>query len=92
MTSEGPEWVKRQDPVQMNIPAWLLSLWIDTYGLTQAAKIAESSLTEASLDISVKEEAMKLNWAKALDATILPTGSLRRASGGNITHLQGFDE
>ena len=35
---------------------------------------------------------MKLNWAKALEATILPTGSLRRASGGNVTHLQGFDE
>lgn len=92
MTSEGKEWVKRQDPVQMNIPKWLLSNWIDSYGLNIAAQIAESSLTEASLDITVKDETMKLNWARALEATILPTGSLRRASGGNITHLQGFDE
>lgn len=92
ITTEGREWIKNQDSVQSNIPEWLLSNWIEGYGLKKAAQIAESSLTEASLDISVKDEAMKLNWAKALDATILPTGSLRRVSGGNITHLQGFDE
>lgn len=92
MTTEGAEWIKRQDPVQTNIPPWLLSLWIDSYGLSGAAQIAESSLSEASLDISVKDPKMKLNWAQALEATILPTGSLRRVGGGNVVHLQGFDE
>ncbi|NCO03985.1 MAG: 16S rRNA (cytosine(967)-C(5))-methyltransferase RsmB [Alphaproteobacteria bacterium] len=92
MTSEGAEWIKRQDPVQANIPPWLLSLWIDSYGLSGAAQIAESCLSEASLDISVKDPKMKLNWAQALEATILPTGSLRRSGGGNVVHLQGFDE
>lgn len=92
MTSEGAEWLKRQDPVQTNIPPWLLSMWIESYGLSGAAEIAESCLSEASLDISVKDPKMKLNWAQALEATILPTGSLRRTGGGNVVHLQGFDE
>jgi len=92
MMSEGREWFKGIDSVQANIPAWLLSNWIDTYGLKIAANIGEASLTQASLDITVKDKSMSHSWAGALDATILPTGSLRRASGGNITHLQGFDE
>lgn len=92
VVTEGKEWVKKQDPVQMNVPQWLLSNWIEGYGLTTAAQIAESSLSEASLDISVKDPEMRLNWAKALEASILPTGSLRRTGGGNVTHFQGFDE
>ena len=31
-------------------------------------------------------------WAERLEATVLPTGSLRRAAGGAVTELPGFDE
>ena len=30
MISEGREWVKKQDPVQTNVPEWILKDWIAT--------------------------------------------------------------
>lgn len=92
MTSEGREWVKRQDPVQMNIPAWLLKTWIADYGLAEAAQIGEALLSEAPLDITVKTAEETDIWGGAILATILPTGSLRRISGGHIVELSGFEE
>ncbi|PHQ72025.1 MAG: MFS transporter, partial [Sneathiella sp.] len=53
-------------------------------------KIATAHLTEASLDFSVKSQPAK--WAEKLGAVLLPTGSLRRNSGGDISELPGFDD
>ncbi|MCI5061044.1 MAG: 16S rRNA (cytosine(967)-C(5))-methyltransferase RsmB [Alphaproteobacteria bacterium] len=92
MTSEGREWIKTLDPVQNNIPLWLLQSWIKDYGLPEAQQIAMASLTEASVDISIKNKDELEYWAGELEAQILPTGSLRRTSGGNITQLSGFEE
>jgi len=92
MTTEGQEWRKKQDPVQMNIPQWLLKHWIDDYGLKGAAEIAQASLSEAQTDITLKKMDEQSYWAGELEASILPTGSLRRNSGGNITELNGFDD
>lgn len=91
MTSEGQEWRKKQDAVQMNIPQWLLKHWIADYGLKGAAEIAQASLSEAQTDISLKDISEQNYWAGELEASVLPTGSLRRASGGNVTELNGFD-
>lgn len=92
MTSEGAEWRKKQDVVRMNMPPWLLNQWIKDYGLSGAAEIAQASLSEAQTDITIKDMTEKELWAGSLDASVLPTGSLRRAAGGNITELFGFDE
>lgn len=92
MTTEGREWLKLQDEAGMNIPGWLLQQWVEDYGLRTAAEIALASLTEAATDITIKEPRESALWAGALEATVLPTGSLRRTGGGNITHLKGFDE
>ncbi|HPF78377.1 MAG TPA: 16S rRNA (cytosine(967)-C(5))-methyltransferase RsmB [Alphaproteobacteria bacterium] len=92
MTSEGQEWVKKQDAVQMNMPSWLLRQWIDDYGLSGAAEIAQGSLAEAPTDISIKNQNEENYWAGELDASVLPTGSLRRSGGGNVTDLKGFDD
>jgi 16S rRNA (cytosine967-C5)-methyltransferase len=92
MTTEGKEWVKKQDEVTVNIPHWLLQYWIADYGLTDAAQIAQASLAEAQTDITVKNQDEKNYWSAELRASVLPTGSLRRASGGNITELLGFAE
>lgn len=92
MTGEGREWVKKQDPVQMNTPPWMLQEWISDYGLLDAADIAQASMTEAPLDITLKNPNENALWLGALDATALPMGSLRRQSGGSVIDLPGFRE
>lgn len=91
MTTEGQEWRKKQDAVRMNVPDWLLQHWIADYGLKEAAEIAQASLSEAGTDISVKSSSEALYWAGELEGALLPTGSIRREGGGNVTELSGFD-
>ena len=91
---EGKGWLANMDEVQTNIPQWLLEQWVKDYGLTDAAKIAGASLTEAKTDITLKEykESKKSHWAETLDGTMLPTGSLRRHGGGSVIDLEGFND
>ncbi len=90
--NEGRDWFLKQDEGRMNIPAWLLAVWEHDYGARVAAEIAQASLAEAPLDITVKDEATRDEWAKELQAAILPSGSIRRNSGGLVTDLPGFDD
>lgn len=75
---------------QQAIPNWLLSTWKKDYGLENLGLIAKACLREPYLDITVKEN--KIEWAKTLSATILPTGSLRLPHQDDITKLPGFAE
>lgn len=88
----GKELMNRQDAARINVPEWLMRIWIEDYGLKTAAEIAMSSLSEAPLDITVGNTETIDFWAKELSATILPTGSLRRNSGGRILDLPGFED
>lgn len=90
MTRAGKEWEARQDPANLNIPAWLLKAWIADWGLRTAGQIALSSLAEAPLDITVKEDSERAYWSSALKASSLNTGTLRRADGAAIRDLEGF--
>lgn len=92
MTGEGKVWVAQQDEAALNIPDWLYRQWTESYGQSKAKDMARASLGEAALDISLKSNAGKEAWAEKLDAEILPTGSLRRRSGGHVTDLPGFEE
>lgn len=85
-------WLPKQDSARLNTPEWLMKLWIDDYGLRTAAEIAQANLSEAALDITVKDPANLDLWAEKLDCTILPTGSLRRRENGNVTTFEGFDD
>ena len=91
---EGKDWLANMDAVQTNIPQWLLEQWVKDYGLTEAAKIAQASLSEAKTDITLKEykESKKSHWAETLEGTMLPTGSLRRHGGGSVIDLEGFND
>lgn len=91
MTRKGTDWIKSQDSNRLNTPDWLLEIWINDYGLPLALEIAASHLAEAPLDISVKNQDQKQKWARDLMGTIMPTGSIRRMSGGNVRDLEGFD-
>ncbi len=59
-------------------------------GQQTARRIADASLREAPLDLSVKSDAE--GWAKRLGGSVLPTGTVRVEAGGRIEDLAGFDE
>ncbi|WP_420404365.1 RsmB/NOP family class I SAM-dependent RNA methyltransferase [Nisaea sp.] len=77
-------------PVELNYQSWMIESWQAAYGADTAHVIAESSLTAPTLDISVKADPEI--WAEKLEASLLPTGSLRREFDGAVTGLPGFDE
>lgn len=85
---EGTEVLQECDALRLNVPEWLLARWIETYGEDQARRIGEASLTEASLDISVKADPEK--WAERLGGSLLPMGSVRLKAGGRIEDLSGY--
>ena len=92
VTREGVHWRELQDEVRLNTPEWLLKIWIEDYGLREAAEIARANLSEAALDISVRDRESRNFWASNFKATQMTTGTLRKASGGAVHDLQGFDE
>lgn len=92
MTGEERAWIERQDPVRMNFPQWILDAWIKDYGLQTTAQIAQASLSEAALDITVKKQDEVKIWQNTLEATYLPTGSLRRLTGGFVGDMPGLSD
>lgn len=86
------DWTAKQDAGRLNTPEWLMKTWIEDYGLRTAAEIAQANISEAPLDISLKDPSMMRQWADTLQASILPTGSLRLTAGGMVQNLPGFDD
>jgi 16S rRNA (cytosine967-C5)-methyltransferase len=84
----GP--IPPDDPEHLNVPEWLWRDWEAAYGAETATAIAMANLAEAPLDITLKTPAEAELWAERLEAEILPTGTLRRAAGGDVTALPGF--
>lgn len=92
MASDGRGWLEEQDEASLNIPEWIYVQWINGYGVMKAKEIALACLDEAALDISIKNPKEQSLWEGALEATMLPTGSLRRMIGGSVTEFPGFAE
>ncbi len=92
ITVEGPAWLATQDAAALNIPAWIYDQWLATYGPIRAKDIALASLTEAALDITVRDHDKVEECRVALATTLVPTGSLRRPAGGHVTDLPGFED
>jgi 16S rRNA (cytosine967-C5)-methyltransferase len=74
----------------LNIPAWRYAGWVKAYGAETARRIAEASLAEAPLDLSVKSEPEA--WAERLGGKVLATGSVRLEASGRIEDLPGFGD
>ena len=88
---EGAALLAEQDAARLNTPDWLWYSWSAAYGEETARAIAEAHLAEPPLDLSAKEDPTA--WAERLSAEVLPTGSLRLASGqGAVEHLAGYEE
>lgn len=87
---EGRTMAETQDAARLNTPDWLWRSWSGAYGSETCRAIAAAHLAEAPLDISTKGDPAR--WAVPLEAGLLPTGSLRRAPGGQVPGLPGFAE
>jgi 16S rRNA (cytosine967-C5)-methyltransferase len=90
MAREGADLVGKQDAGRLNTPDWLWLAWRTAYGTARTRAIVEANLIEAPLDLTPKAEPD--DWAARLEGTLLPTGTIRRASGGMVTELPGYDE
>lgn len=83
-----------QAGMSLNTPDWLWQRWTAHYGSETARRIAEASLQEAALDLTLKPgtQAEAQAWAEKLGGTLLPTGSVRVTAHGRIEDLPGFAE
>lgn len=91
VADEGPALFREMDRLD-NLPDWITARWIAHYGEDITRAMIEAAAKEPSLDLTVKPKETLEDWAQRLDATALPTGSLRRYSIGDVTQLPGFDE
>ncbi|HEX4505967.1 MAG TPA: transcription antitermination factor NusB [Alphaproteobacteria bacterium] len=81
-----------QDVVRLNTPDWLRRRWIHAYGEERAGAMAAQHMAEPPLDLTLKPGEDSAAWAERLEATVLPSGTLRRPVGGRVENLSGFDE
>jgi 16S rRNA (cytosine967-C5)-methyltransferase len=79
-----------QEDTELDTPAWLAARWRKNFGEATAHAVMAANRMEPTLDITVNAD--PLYWASKLDATILPTGSLRLSSHAPIQELPGYDE
>ena len=92
VSERGSALLALQDAVKLNVPAWLWQRWQEAYGPDTARRIAEASLKEAALDLSLKPTEDAQLWASRLGGCVLPTGSIRLTSHGRIEDLPGYNE
>lgn len=92
ITDEHKDWESKQDASRINTPEWLMKIWIEDYGLRIAAEIAQAHMSEAPLDISLKNRDEISYWEGTLGGTKLSTGTLRLMDAGQVQYLPGFDD
>lgn len=90
VAAQGPKILTTLDPVSTDMPAWFMARWSQTYGSETARRIAEASLAEAALDVTLKNPAEAATWAERLKGIVLPTGAVRLEEHGAIEELPGF--
>jgi 16S rRNA (cytosine967-C5)-methyltransferase len=87
---EGRALIESWDAPHLNTPAWLWDSWVEAYGIETTRAIAALHQVEPPLDLTVKDDPAQ--WAKTLEAQLMPTGTLRFAQKVSVTELQGFNE
>jgi len=93
VAEHGPELVRRQDATRLNMPDWLWQRWSQSYGAELTRRLAQASLREAALDISVKSGGdSAATWAERLGGRALSTRSVRLTHHGRIEDLPGYVE
>jgi 16S rRNA (cytosine967-C5)-methyltransferase len=75
---------------QRNLPVWLATRWQTQYGTETATAMAAMLLTEAPLDLSLRDATP--DPALLPEGMLLPTGGLRCESSAPIHTLPGYAE
>lgn len=91
LTREGTELLATQDEAVLNTPSWLWQSWTAAHGEDAARAVALANLQNPPLDFTVKDPSQAQQIASALEAQIMPTGTLRRTAGGIVTDLPGYN-
>jgi 16S rRNA (cytosine967-C5)-methyltransferase len=73
-------------------PPWLFARWRAAYGDKSARALAAMIAEEPATDLTPRDPAEAAGLAEALEAQVLPGGSLRRAGRGRIEEWPGFAE
>ena len=89
VTREGKDLIAALDPM-LDTPPWLFARWQSSYGTETARAIALAHSHEPPLDLTVKADAE--SWAQRLRGRVLPTGSIRTATQGQVALLPGYHE
>jgi 16S rRNA (cytosine967-C5)-methyltransferase len=89
--SQGQD-IAEKTPLRRNLPDWLLASWQAAYGDAVLDSIAQAWTGPPPLDLTVRNPAQAAEWAKTLNADLLPTGTLRKQEIGDITELTGFED
>lgn len=95
VASDGRTLTSHQDAEKLNTPDWLWRAWTECYGEEICRRVAVAHLAEPPLDLTVRDTTLRddnAELARALNATVLPTGSLRLDHRGPVTALAGFDD
>jgi 16S rRNA (cytosine967-C5)-methyltransferase len=87
---EGRALLESFDAPRLNTPEWLWQSWVDAYGIETTRAIAAVHTQEPPLDLTAKSD--PAHWAEALDAQLMPSGTLRLKRKVSVTALEGFAE
>src|SRR6185295_13843296 len=90
IATEGASALAALDEERLNTPPWAWDAWVAAYGEATTRAIARAHLNEPPLDITTKSDLAL--WATQLEAQVLTTKTLRRASGGRIEDLPGYKD
>lgn len=81
------------EPVQplQTLPAWLRDRWARHYGENAVNAYLSTAMTEAPVDLSIKDPHASLEWAQKLGGEVLYPGTVRlRQTVGQLTSWDGF--
>jgi len=93
VVEEGPKLAGAEAP-RSNIPGWIRGSWERNYGRAAVRKSSLQLIKDPPLDLSLKnisEDNTRL-WADKLEAEIILPGTLRLASIGNVSAIEGYNE
>jgi 16S rRNA (cytosine967-C5)-methyltransferase len=80
------------DDPELLAPSWLYARWRAAFGADEARKMAAMIAVEPAADLSLKDPARAAELAAALEAQVLPGGSLRTVRRGDLSTWPGFAE
>ena len=87
-TRKGQSLVAEQDEAFLNIPRWLWDSWLLEYGEASCRQIATAHLHGGALDLSPIGDPNACSTL--LNGNVLPPGTIRISTKGQIRDLPGF--